>query len=46
MIFFMRIIARDQMSTEFMIEPDVFLADRTETLIQDYLIKEKKRVSY
>ena len=44
-LFFMRIIAKDQMSTEFIIEFDVLFADRTETLVRHYLIKEKKRAS-
>ena len=33
------------MSTEFIIKSDVFLADRTETLVRHYLIKEEKRAS-
>ena len=41
----MRIITRNQISTEFIIEFDVFLADRTETLVRHCLIKEKKRAS-
>ena len=45
MIFFMRIIARDQISIEFIIKSNVLLADRTETLVRHYLIKEAKRAS-
>ena len=33
------------MLTEFIIKSDVLFADRTETLVRHYLIKEKKRVS-
>ena len=41
----MRIIARNQMSIEFIIKSDVLFADRTKTLVRHYLIKEEKRVS-
>ena len=41
----MRIIAKDQMSTEFIIEFNVFFADRTKTLVRHCLIKKEKRVS-
>ena len=40
----MRIIAKDQMSTEFIIKSDILFADRIETLDRHYLIKEEKRV--
>ena len=41
----MRIIARNQISTEFIIKSDVLFADRIETLVRHCLIKEKKRAS-
>ena len=41
----MRIIAKNQMSIEFIIESDVFFANRKETLVRHCLIKEKERVS-
>ena len=34
------------MSTEFIIEFNVFFVNRTETLVQYYSIKEKKRISH
>ena len=43
--FFIRIIARNQMSIEFIIKSDILFADRTETLVRHYLIREKKHVS-
>ena len=39
----MRIIAKNQMLIEFIIESDVFFADRTKTLVRHYLIREEKR---
>ena len=41
----MRIIARNQISIEFIIEFNVLFADRTETLVRHYLIREEKRAS-
>ena len=39
----MRIIARDQISTEFSIKFNVLFVDRTETLVRYCLIREKER---
>ena len=41
----MRIIARDQMSTEFIIESDILFVNRTEMLVRHHLIKEEERAS-
>ena len=41
----MRIIAKNQISIEFIIKSDVLLADRTEVFIRHYLIREEKRAS-
>ena len=37
----MRIIAKDQMSTEFFIESNVLFADRIETLVRHCLMRKK-----
>ena len=42
----MRIIAKNQMTIEFIIESNVLFADRTETLVRHCLIKEKERTSH
>ena len=41
----MRIIARNSISIEFIIESDILFVNRIETLVRYYLIRKEERVS-